>query len=80
MAPYSRAIQKASGAGWLVSKVTGEDAFVVIRPHKMHEWKTSTEHKTFVRMDITPSPSYQFVPFNIIILGWKQMIPYRLHI
>lgn len=43
MAPYSLAIQKASGAGWLVSKVTGDGAFVVIRAQSMHEFKASSD-------------------------------------
>lgn len=43
MAPYSLAIQKANGAGWLVSKVTGEGALVVIRAQSMHEFKASSD-------------------------------------
>jgi len=35
--PYSRAIQKANGAGWFVSKVTGEGDFMFIFPHSRHE-------------------------------------------
>jgi hypothetical protein len=43
MAPYSLAIQKASGAGWLVSKVTGDGALEVIRAHSMHEFRASSD-------------------------------------
>lgn len=46
--PYSLAIQKANGAGWLVSKVTGEGALVVIRPQSMHEFKASNDQMTTV--------------------------------
>lgn len=43
MAPYSLAIQKANGAGWLVSKVTGDGALVVIRAQSKHEFKASSD-------------------------------------
>lgn len=43
IAPYSLAIQKANGAGWLVSKVTGDGALVVIRAQSMHEFKASSD-------------------------------------
>lgn len=48
IAPYSLAIQKANGAGWLVSKVTGDGALVVIRAHSMPEFKASNDEITAV--------------------------------
>ena len=43
MDPYSLAIQKANGAGWLVSKLTGDGAFMDIRPQIRHELSASID-------------------------------------
>ena len=48
MDPYSLAIQKANGAGWLVSKVTGDGALVVIRAQSRHELSASSDEKIAV--------------------------------
>jgi hypothetical protein len=43
MVPYSRAIQKANGAGWLVSKVTGDGALEVILAQIKHELNANND-------------------------------------
>lgn len=48
MAPYSRAIQKASGAGWFVSKLTGDAVLEVILAQSMHEFRASREERMAV--------------------------------
>jgi hypothetical protein len=48
IAPYSLAIQKANGAGWFVSKVTGDCALVVIRAQSMHELRANNDQMTTV--------------------------------
>ena len=48
MAPYSRAIQKASGAGWLVSKLTGDAVFEVILAQRRHELRASSDERMAV--------------------------------
>jgi hypothetical protein len=45
MAPYSRAIQKANGAGWFVSKLTGDGAFEVILAQRRHEFRASSDER-----------------------------------
>lgn len=48
MAPYSLAIQKASGAGWLVSKLTGDAVFEVVLAQSMHELSASSDERMAV--------------------------------
>lgn len=48
IAPYSLAIQKASGAGWFVSKLTGDDVFEVIFAQSMHELRASSDERMAV--------------------------------
>jgi hypothetical protein len=48
MVPYSLAIQKASGVGWLISKLTGDAVFEVILAHSMHELRASSDERMAV--------------------------------
>jgi len=52
IAPYSLAIQKANGAGWLVSKVTGDGALVLIRAQSRLELSASSDEMMAVYMDM----------------------------
>ena len=48
MAPYSRAIQKASGTGWFVSKLTGDGLFEVILAQRRHELRANSDERMAV--------------------------------